>query len=50
MNCFSKAIELFQGESQCAAIVIAVAAFVLGLGAAFVVMCVVRKRRNKDAS
>ena len=31
MNCFSKAIELFQGESQCAAIVIAVAAFVLGV-------------------
>ena len=31
-------------------IIVGVAAFVLGLGAAFVVMCVVRKRRNKDAS
>ena len=31
-------------------IIVGVAAFVLGLGAAFVVMCVVRKRRNKDDS
>ena len=39
MNCIKNAIALFQGQNQCEAIAIAVAAFVLGM----VVMCLVCK-------
>ena len=39
MNCINTAIALFQGQNQCAAITVAVAAFVLGM----VAMCVLCK-------
>ena len=39
MNCINNAIALFQGQNQCAAIVIAVAAFVLGM----IAMCLLCK-------
>ena len=39
MNCINNAIALFQGQNQCAAITVAVAAFVLGM----VAMCVLCK-------
>ena len=39
MNCINNAIALFQGQNQCAAITVAVAAFILGM----VVMCVLCK-------
>ena len=39
MNCINNAIDLFQGSTQCAAITVAVAAFVLGM----IVMCVLCK-------
>ena len=39
MNCINNAIALFQGENQCAAITLAVAAFVLGM----IVMCLLCK-------
>ena len=39
MNCINNAIALFQGQNQCAAITVAVAAFVLGM----VAMCLLCK-------
>ena len=39
MNCINNAIALFQGQNQCAAITVAVAAFVLGM----IVMCILCK-------
>ena len=39
MNCINNAMALFQGQNQCAAITVAVAAFILGM----VVMCVLCK-------
>ena len=39
MNCISNAIALFQGSTQCAAITVAVAAFILGM----IAMCLVCK-------
>ena len=39
MNCINNAIALFQGQNQCAAITVAVAAFVLGM----IVMCLLCK-------
>ena len=39
MNCINNAIDLFQGSTQCAAITVAVAAFVLGM----IVMCLLCK-------
>lgn len=39
MNCINNAIALFQGQNQCAAITIAVAAFILGM----IVMCLLCK-------
>ena len=39
MNCISDAIALFQGQNQCAAIALAVVAFVLGM----IVMCILCK-------
>lgn len=39
MNCINNALALFKGENSCGAIVIAVAAFVLGM----IVMCLVCK-------
>ena len=39
MNCINNAIALFQGQNQCAAITVAVAAFILGM----VAMCILCK-------
>ena len=39
MNCINNAIALFQGQNQCAAITVAVAAFVLGM----IAMCLLCK-------
>ena len=39
MNCISNAIALFQGQNQCAAITVAVVAFILGM----IVMCLLCK-------
>ena len=39
MNCINNAIALFQGQNQCAAITVAVVAFVLGM----IVMCLLCK-------
>ena len=39
MNCINNAIALFHGQNQCAAITVAVAAFILGM----IVMCLVCK-------
>ena len=39
MNCINNAIALFQGQNQCAAITVAVTAFILGM----VVMCILCK-------
>ena len=39
MNCISNAIALFQGQNQCAAITVAVAAFILGM----IAMCLICK-------
>ena len=39
MNCINNAIALFQGQNQCAAITVAVVAFVLGM----IVMCILCK-------
>ena len=39
MNCINNAIALFQGQNQCAAITLAVAAFILGM----IAMCLVCK-------
>ena len=39
MNCINNAIALFQGQNQCAAVTVAVVAFVLGM----VVMCLLCK-------
>ena len=39
MNCINNAIALFQGQNQCAAITVAVAAFILGM----IAMCILCK-------
>ena len=39
MNCINNGIALFQGQSQCAAITVAVAAFILGM----IAMCILCK-------
>ena len=39
MNCISNALALFRGQTQCAAIMVAVAAFILGM----IAMCLVCK-------
>lgn len=39
MNCINNAIALFQGQNQCAAITLAVAAFILGM----IAMCLICK-------
>ena len=49
MNCINNAITLFQGENQCAAIAIAVAAFVLGMVATCLlckVFCLCGKKKE----